>query len=293
MTDSLTPVPASQTRALDLATFVWCIDELNRRFLGETTNWFSNGSREQDAFLQWCSKHRDLVAKLHHIEALASEDGAKLNKFLASHGFAAMFPEQLNGIGAAAILDLLLMWREAGTDATVRRQNVAYPAFKLGIDNGLVAYEHSTHGTVYQIETDNGSFWLTPAGAGRDPIDLFLMATEISANPGKRIRNAGKIIVPCLDVDVTADVNWLKGMKTSNEWIVDEAFQIVKVRANKHGARAKVASGMVARGISFDPTYVFGEPFTCWFTQPDSVVPLAVVFADVDSWKDGGSLESL
>jgi hypothetical protein len=65
---------------------------------------------------------------------------------------------------------------------------------------------------------------------------------------------------------------------------------------NEEGARARVATGIsMLRSASFAPVkLIFNRPFYGWFTQEGIELPMAVFYADFDSWTEpAGSLDEM
>ena len=304
------------TQVLDLVTIASALTKLGEDFLNDP-EWQGCNDAQHD-FLDWFIAHREEIRTLDSFDAVASTNYELLNAFLRQRGFAAMF-EKFDGIGVASVLDMLVQWakagevtrvgrRESGTERDVygRRQEetVYYPAFEIeeqGVHFWQVAgFEHPL--AQLRTTTDH-SLWLMQYPSPEWPLDLALTAQKILGSADRRPHPTpmAGVVVPMLDVDLTADLSWLAGMESvgpAGHYYVEQAFQQFKLRANETGARVKVATGISVAMAACAPLvypYVFNEPFLGFITQPghDSL-PLAVFWADTDSWtKPAGSLEDL
>jgi hypothetical protein len=290
------------SKALDLTTIGQALNELCDAFLGDS-EWhgWSDGQQE---FLTWYAAHRDQIYKLDSLEALASIDYAELNRFLTAHGFVPMF-ESFSGIGVVSILDMLVEWMTEGAPTTIRREGVTYPAFSID-SSGAAVYEIAGYeDPLIRLATKTGhGLWLMKADEPASGLELNKTAGELlAAVPSSYpdLEWTAGVIVPMLEMDVQPDLSWLLGVTAispDRKYVVQQAFQRFKLRANDKGARVKVATGIVMASASCGPTpkpYRLDDPFIGFFTQPgNDALPLAVFWADTDVWKNpGGTLEEL
>lgn len=315
------------SKVLDLATMAHALNELcDDAFLGDC-EW--NGiTDEQQEFLSWYAAHRHEIGKLTDLEALASTDYAELNQFLASHGFSPMF-EPFAGVGVASILDMLMEWIVEGHKITMRRplpsiqppatdkdiygrpiysESVAswedYPAFRLGSDAADLYNAPGFQHPVARLHTKTDhSLWLMKAGEPVSGVALNRLAQQVLAGELTPSREwTVGVTVPMLEMDIRADISWMIGMNTvsttGEKYLIEQAFQQFKLRANDQGARVKVATGFGFAVSACGPLpkpYVFDEPFVGFFTQPGhDTLPMAAFWADTDVWQEPrGTLEEL
>lgn len=284
------------------------LTELCNAFLGDS-EWTGINDQQQE-FLTWYAAHRDEITKLSDLEALASTDFAALNTFLTAHGFTPMFQpfDPIDGIGVAAILDMLVEWVREGTPTTITRyrpEYTTYPAFEITADGvdvyNAAGYQHP----LLRLHTKTGHhLWLMKADEPASGLHLnaqaqLLTRTQLNASPQWTVG----VKVPMLEMDLEPDLSWMLGTKglspTRGEYEITQVFQKFKLRANAKGARVKVVTGIVMRATSaMAPTpepYELNDPFIGFFTQPgNDTLPLAAFWADTDTWQNsGGTLEEL
>lgn len=294
------------TKVLDLTTIAHALRELHRTHLG-TSQWVPEND-EQREFMRWFVEHQDEVAELDSLEAKASDDFQVLNDFLVEHGFDPKF-EPLDGVGVASILDMLVNWLVKGEATSIgswaydTRNYTNFPAFQVpaeGVDIYEAAgYEHP----LVRLKTKTGhSLWLMKHDEPSSGLELNRVGQQLLNRV--ELRESQKwtqgTIVPMLEVDTEADMDWMLGLKAvpevGNPFVCTQAFQMFKLRANEEGARVKVATGIgfECTSVRYGP-YEFDEPFVGFFTQPNhDTLPLAAFWADRDSWKNsGGTLEEL
>jgi hypothetical protein len=289
------------TITLDISTVIHAMASFEDAVGGGSWQWHApNHNRSQHKLLDWWAIYRNRVMELEDMHSEISDDYEVLNKFLQSYKFPACF-NPFDGIGVASILDMLVKWSEKGRRTTLHAMGTTYPAFTLKPSSVVVYKLVDARNPLVGLKTETGhTMWLfTPDEAPTDGIDLMMTVEQILATT-KRQSQPAQVTVPMLDIDTSSDVSWLKGLVGYSEahdtYVVEDAFQMVKIRVNEIGARVKAATGVTLRGISVGPEpIVFDRPFIAWFTQPGhEKFPLAATYADTDSWKKpAGSLEDL
>lgn len=289
----LAELNAARTQALDFTTIAHCLQILETELPGPL-DWRTPG-----LFFDWLTEHGDEIQQLSDLEGKASTDHEVLNQFLVEHGFKPMF-QPLAAVGVVSILDMLVKWSMPASATDIRRDGKTYPAFRLhtnvySVDGGLLA----------QLETQTGhSVWLMMGTEFPEPMDgveLAALAQALAAAPKQLDYRYDSVAVPKLEMDLEPNMDWLKGSYAvaadGTPWVIDQAFQMFKLRLNEHGARAKVATGIgVAMAAAFLPeTLIFDQPFLGYFTQPGhDNLALAAFYAGLDSWQEpAGSLEDL
>lgn len=250
------------------------------------------------------------IAQCEHIEALGdlgsftSMDYRTLNAFLAERGIAPQF-ESFDGIGIASVFDLLLDWEVSGELATVHRYDISnrqqphadYPAFRIPA-NGVEIFQvgQRNHPLVRIHTADGYSFWLYKAIEPVSGLRLPFTAQRLlldERTPHRRW-TAGTV-VPMLGIDVQPDLTWVRrmeyGIPGEGFRQIAHVFQHIRLQANELSTRIQATTQHNDDGPK---PYVFNEPFVCFLTAPScDVVPLAVCWVDVDSWKSAlGTPES-
>jgi len=297
------------SQALDLVTMGHALSELSATYLGDCQWQVTSGEQrqQQQGFLAWYMAHRDEIGKLSNLEALASTDYTKLNAFLVARGFDPLF-DPFPGVGVASVLDMLVNWLHKGTLTTIERYDTAtrrpaiYPAFVLPAAGVELFDVMGFNQPLGRLLTKTGeSLWLMKADEPSSGIVLANLAHEI-LSADRKLTSEWTVgaAVPMLEMSLEPDISWMVGMETSNRagqsFVIEQAFQQFKLRANEKGARVKVATGFGFECTSFGPDpYIFDDPFVGFFTQQGhDALPMAAFYADTDSWRNtGGTLEEL
>jgi hypothetical protein len=259
---------------------------------------------EQAHYMDFHRRYGTEIQGLKNLEVEASMLASVLNKFLTDRGFEPMF-EQLEGLGVCSVLDSLIQWAAARDKAVnvvtierrIRGESSSrldqYPGFNIPSRNG-----HYDTFEVPQLDSplvrlacqDGSSLWAvqSPRPSGSlDLMDLALHALESRRQVDVPVIG---VELPMLDVNTEADVSFFLGLGVGVQTI-GQAFQLFKFRMNEQGARAQVATGLGLECMG-PPTLTFKEPFSAWMTQPESEIPLAIVYADTDVWsRPEGGLE--
>jgi hypothetical protein len=293
------------TLALDLVTMGHALRELEETHLGSCT-WASHGL-EQAEFVTWYATHRDELAKLSGLEALASPNYIVLNSFLQARGFPALL-EHFDGLGVVSILDMLVEWLQKADVTEIQGYDsklgyTTHPAFQIGASGVDVYVIAGRSEPLVSLSTKSGhKLWLTMARQPGTDLDLVFTAQGLlTARKAPHPHWTVGVTVPMLEMEVEPDISWMAGLDTISPrdgyHAIVQARQVFKLRANEVGARAKVATAFATtRGGSPRPRpLVFDQPFIGFFTQPGcDTVPVAVFYADKDSWHTpAGTLEEL
>jgi hypothetical protein len=261
--------------------------------------------RQQQLFLEWCHQHRSRVDALDDLQTAVSTSSHVLNSFLVKSGFEPAFREiTQGGVGVVAILDMLVRWAVEASITTITRYEYTpnyrefhHRAFEIPKDGAQFFSVPDQRRPLVRLATrEGGAVWLMMADRPVDGLDLaktatFAMATRKPADDTWW----SAVQVPTLEIDTKVQLDWILGLSADSH-IIDQAFQLLKLRMNEKGARVKVATGFATtRGGSRTPMPLeYDRPFIGWFTQDGSTLPIAAFYADYDSWTEpGGNLEDL
>jgi hypothetical protein len=196
-----------------------------------------------------------------------------------------MFDEPLGGTGIVSILDMLVEWIEkADIIQIIGHDSERYTAF-LASDYEVFRVEGNRD--IVQLKTRSGDLlWLTMVGA-IDEIELLHIALDTINSPHEHDYTVSSIAVPNVEFDIKPNLDFLIGSGIGDGQYISEIHQQFKLRLDRTGAEAKVATGMVARSAALieERQVVFDRPFVGWFTQKDVPhLPIAIFYADYDSW---------
>lgn len=289
------------TKAFDAVTIFHALQTLEREFLGPGRIWH-NANPIQASLFRAYRESQAYLDRLKDLNAKASTEWMELNDFLASEKFAPMFDGPLNGIGVVSILDKLVKWLEAGTACQIRAGEQLFPGFELGHPNFRTYRLANVETPLVEMVTQSGdNLFLLQTERDLSGIELFEFALQVMQVKQAVANGYAAVQIPKVDFDLKPDISFLVGASTTDQycddWFVAQARQQFKFRMNELGARAKVATGvgMMRCMVREEPKkLVFDRPFLGWFVQQGIEVPLAVFYADRDSWREpAGSLEDL
>ncbi len=296
------------TRALDIITIMHALDILSEEI---GANEWQTTNPQQRRMFEWYRSLRPTLAKVKNLKAKASRFYEELNKFLTDDGFDPMVepfdPE--TGLGVVSILDMLVEWLH-GPGELVEIQTAAgtKPGFEIP-SNGVHVFELAGYPglLVNPLTKGENSLWLyLTESRGFEGLDMVQHAMRIMSAPrgiagGNDYPTYGAAHIPMIDFDIKPDIDWLQGAVAKTDAVpfrIDQAAQQFKLRMNEEGARVKVATVVVAEVFSMGGTsltLIVDQPFYGWWTQKAvPTLPMAVFFADFESWKKPeGSLAEL
>lgn len=290
------------THALDVATIMHALQTLEREHLGENRQWnVYNGAQKR--LFELYAKYKTEIDRLRNLKAKASTDWEVLNRFLTEHKFDPMFSGPLNGIGVVSILDQFVKWLQTGQVGSITAVNrQTYPAFEFPSQRNVIVYRVKGYSQpLAMLKTQSGdNLYLMMADWDWTGMDMVEMVFDVISQHWSIDKKFEGVRVPKVDFNIKPDISWLCGADTTTEsggWMfIAEAMQQFMFRMNEKGARAKVATGIIMRGMAHGKPQrlVFDRPFYGFFLQKNSKLPLAIFYADYDSWKEpAGSLEDL
>jgi hypothetical protein len=263
-------------------------------------NWQSKNDTQRrflKNFLQAC--RNDNVGE---IELEVSDSAEKINTFLEKKGFSIRLqPFPPNTLGFASILDLIVEWLYPGEKVKIDTKNGGkYEGVRIKKE-GVSFYESTIHGyehIIAGIRTKSSDMvFITVPKEPLEGLDLVEMADAISKNMDILPYTYDGVRFPMVDLDITNDIGWLKGMSTLNvrdiPAEVTQAVQQIKIKMNEKGARFQSATAM---GITLKcimvpkQDLIIREPFLVWVERHDLEKPLMAAFVTEESWKNPGSL---
>lgn len=295
----------NDTVVLDPATMAKALTALGKA-IGSQDVWrpVADDQTEQKFFLNWFGRYASYVEMLAGLNIETATTADPLNKFLVDNGFEPKFREiSQGGVGACAILDMLVEWAAEATLTSFRlyapdyKSLNDYTAFEMPMTGVEIFDVNFSKEKLVKINTkDGGALWLVMNDRPDHPLSMLQTTSAAMASRQPADTTWVKsVIVPTIEIDTEADLSWMLGARFGSH-IIDQAFQLVKMRINHEGARVKTATGFgtMRGGPRMPQPLTFNRPFTGWFTQPGSEVPIAVFYCDTDSWKaPAGSLTDL
>lgn len=258
-------------------------NEIQRRFLKN--------------FLKVCREDN-----IDEIEFEVSDKAEKINTFLQMKGFSIRLqPFPPNTLGFASILDLIVEWLCLGEKIKIDAKNGGkYDGVRIKKD-GVSFLESTVHGYRYIIAgilTKSGDMvFITVPKEPLEGLGLLEMVDTINKNINTLSNVYDGVRFPMVDLDITNDIMWLKGMSTTNARdtpaTVTQAVQQIKIKMNEKGARFQSATaiGVTLKCINIPKEdLIIRDPFLVWVLRHNCQKPLMVAFITEESWKNPGSL---
>ncbi len=255
-------------------------------------------------FLQTCRKDN-----VDEIEFDVSDKAEKINTFLEMKGFSIRLqPFPPNTLGFVGILDLIVEWLYIGEKIKIDAKNGGkYEGVRIKKE-GVSFFESTAHGyrhIIACIRTRSGdsmreigdNVFITVSKEPIEGLDLIEMADDISKNMDILPDTYEGVRFPMVDLDITNDIGWLKGMSTTNTRgipaIITQAIQNIKIKMNEKGARFQSATaiGVTLKCVNIPKQdLIIREPFLVWVERHNLEKPLMAAFISEESWKNPGSL---
>ena len=248
-------------------------------------------------FLQVCRGN-----KVSEIEFEVSSEAEKINSFLKKKGFSIRLqPFPPNTIGFASILDLIVEWLRLGEKVKIQAKNEGiYEGVRI-IKDGVSFFESVVNDyrhTVACLKTKSGDMvFITVPKEPLEGLDLIEMAEILSNNKDILPGVYEAVRFPMVDLDITNDIGWLRGMSTNNVTNIPaditQAIQQIKIKINEKGARFQSATAIAVtlKCVNIPrPDLIIREPFLIWVERPNLEKPLMAAFITEESWKNPGSL---
>jgi hypothetical protein len=213
-----------------------------------------------------------------------------LNRILEQEGFSI----RLNPcpFGVVAIMDIAVQWEKAGSvTSLVDVNDVEYAAFAL--DKGFSIHQPSgyAHPVICINTQTEDTVWITVADEPVTDMALLDKINQIRTSPVlEYARKCDKVIIPMINYDETAELDWLRGLAIG-KYHIDQAKQQTKFKMNESGARAQSAAAFGMRCcITHDVT--IDTPFFVWIERPGMHEPLFVGYMDQQYWKNPSDINA-
>lgn len=262
-------------------------------------NWKSGNKTQAhflEDFLKMCRKDN-----VKEIELEVSDRAEGINEFLQKKGFSIRLqPFPANTLGFASVLDLVVEWLHLGEKVLIDAKNGGrYDGVRIKKDD-VSFYESTVNGykhIVACIMTKSGDMvFITLPKEPLEGLDLIEIADDIFRNMDIFPGRYDGLRFPMVDLDITNDIGWLKGMSTTNGMDIPaeiiQAVQQIKIKMNEKGARfqSATAMGITLKCVSVPQDLIIREPFLLWIGRHELEKPLMAAFVTEESWKNPGNL---
>lgn len=247
-------------------------------------------------FLKICRKDN-----VKEIELEVSDKAEVINEFLQKKGFSIRLqPFPSNTLGFASVLDLIVEWLELGQKVIIDAKNGGrYDGVRIKKDI-VDFFESTVHGyrhIVAGIQTKSGDVvFITVPKEPVEGLDLVELADDVYRNMDMLPGMYDGIRFPMVDLDITNNIGWLKGMSTTNGMgtpaEITEAIQQIKIKMNEKGARFQSTTAMAItfKCVTIHQDLIIKEPFLVWVGRLDLEKPLMAALITEESWKNPGNL---
>jgi len=283
------------SRTVVMAPIMQCLVKAED-ILGQRRTWRSN-KPEQLTFLEGSFSHRDNLGQFSdgELRSWISKNADELNRIAAENSFQIRLdPFSPGEFGTLSILDVLALWKAAGTESLINFNGLSYPAAKL-TDGFRVLESPGRDHFIIEVQTQSGDrFYMTIAD--EEPVnDFALLATvnEIDAQPKTNHSSYDFVQFPMISVDHEVDISWLRGLKTldvqEQPWIISQALQQTKFRMNHLGAHLESAV-MVGMRKCLSLSITIDKPFLLWIKRDGVNFPILSAYFDIDAWKNPGTI---
>lgn len=287
------------SKASEIYTIVTALRKAEET-MGLRKEWKSKNETQKlflEDFLKVCRNDN-----VKEIELEVSDEAERINEFLQKKGFSIRLqPFPANTLGFASVLDLIVEWLHLGEKVKIDAKNGRiYDGVRIKKDDAAF-FESTIYGykqIIACIQTKSGDMvFITVPKEPLEGLDLIEMADTILRNmdilPGKY----DGIRFPTVDLDITNDIGWLKGMSTTNvrgtPAEITKAVQQIKIKMNEKGARFQSATAMAVIFTCImvpKQDLIIDVPFLVWVSRHDLEKPLMAAFVTEESWKNPESL---
>ena len=249
----------------------------------------------QRRWLAWIADNKVGIEQLQGIKTKVSSSAEVLNEFLVENKFEPFFQEIRDGVGVAAVMDMLVRWAVEATlvdmpvslsvDGSLEPRYVR--SFKVPArGRGFELYMPEGYDLVVRLHTEDGSSaWLTMIDQPRDHLALVETASDLLSKSRSALAHRfTDVVVPVIKFEETMQLDWLLGLGRGNHQI-RQAVQIVKWQMDEKGARVQAATGVAAeRSIPVSDPLFIDRPFLLFLTQPGSDIPVGVTYITPVRW---------
>lgn len=275
------------TKALDVATILHALKKMEDELFLGYPGWYHHNS-VQEWLLPMLSDEtrRGQIGKIRDITGVAILEGLSINLI--------------------SVLDKTVRWKQGiANPEEIFKNGKKYPAFKLKKGCRVFRAEGLGDDPVLVIETKSGDLlYIMMAEEEKTGINLVKKAFRIFEAEKKSHEEyvwSPSAIIPKVDFELFPEIDFmLDACKIGRgvSWSIVKASQEFSFRMNEEGARARVKTEMIVMGCCVSAPIrkefiIIDKPFIGFFVQPGVDIPLAVFYADYDSWKTGGKLADM
>jgi len=265
---------------------------------------------EQKWLLDSVFSRRDALRLLkpEEMNSWADNDAKRLNAVLKAEGMDIKLDEfKEDGFGIVGVTHVGVEWVEVGTKAGIMDSSgkifsavhmLPHTSYKIGNKYELVTRFEvlmsgvHAHPVVCLFTKTKDRYYLTVAE--EEPIgdvELCRRTEEIRSSLSPTSDHYEFLIFPMVDLDISGDIDWLKGIGTK-DFVLDQAKKQAKFKMNHEGAVFKdaFAGGFAVTSTARPKFIVINQPFLLWSERDGVPYPLLSAYIDQEHWKDPGNL---
>lgn len=274
------------TKALDVATILYALKKMEDELFYGFSGW-TCANDIQGWLLPMLGNQttREQLGRISDITGIAVQEGTMIT--------------------LVSVLDKIVRWKQGIAEPeTIKNGNKIYPAFKLKEGCRVLKVDGFGDDPLISVETKSGDLLYIMMGeeekTGVDLVKKAFRILEADKTFHQDYIFSPKAIIPKVDFELYPEIDFMlwasKNCGGIAPWVIIKATQEFAFRMNEEGARARVKTEMLVMGCSLpikDEIIVIDKPFIGFFVQPGVDIPLAVFYADFDSWRDGGKLADM
>ncbi len=275
----------------------------HKHYLDPQQMWQTVNAKQQvftDQF--WPFKDQLSLLSEKELSSIISADVQEVNAFLKERGFDIQLePFENNHPGnraIASVVDILLKWKEKGTESTLFVDEKEYPAVLMPTNTHCKVKKYYDQ-EVAIIEAENKDTIYIMMAEDRPILDDFKLIEYLTAIDERNLTytsNYKDILFPMVDINEKPDISWLLGLQFGGGFEIAQALQQTKFQMNEEGAAAQSA---VAITVEFrcmlphdkEPKHlVIDKPFYIWIKREGVDIPLFAAYVDQENWKKPAKL---
>jgi hypothetical protein len=277
----------------DLATVIGVVGQIDD-FLGGPATWQAKTTQQQE-LIRLRAELVEQVKQLRHLEGLASNQAADLNKFLIAHNFSALFQpfDKDSEFGAVSLIQEATRWPEVGLSCPINTPSGQYHGFRLKARGQFCDFVDGTRLIKMPSgHNDESVMWALVAKDATlpgNPFANFLQAYRALTSFGSgrvRVQEYVSISMPEESLDTTISLDWLVGFGRTGGTI-SQAQQEAHLKVDRFGSEARVAtSALVMRGMILNEHHlIIDTPHLVFWTDTTvPTIPIAVATFEFDVW---------
>lgn len=289
--------------------------------------WETKNSNQEILFNNFWPLRSELDHILpEEVKSRASNNVDDVNGFLKKNNFDIQLDkikdpidkiEDPKSFYVASILDVLLTWKEKGTQSSIydTESNKSYSAVEMQKSGqwtifspkSCLADKNKDPWCLFDLKIDDKILEITAKNGDKvymkiaeKPLDGFeLMSNVLELQDSLRGLTVDvdydKVLFPIVDINQLVDISWLEKLElrftgTENFYKIAQALQQTQLKIDENGAVVKSAVAFSYEGFGalgdIPISFVINKPFYLWVMRPGMTLPLIAAYVDESSWNE-------